>query len=510
MVDKQRIQGFKGSGVQGTKKSTSNSKPSNPGHLEPWNPSCCVISLGCAKNRVDSEIMLHQLQARGFSLTDEPKEAEVILVNTCSFIESATQESIETIFEASSYKKEGACQALVVTGCFPQRYGRQLVRPMPEVDLFLGTESFSQVADQITDFLNGKKHRKIFLKSDPAFWTESHQRLLTTTPGTAYLKIAEGCSNHCAYCTIPSIRGPLQSRDPKVLVREAEVLAGQGVHELILIGQDTTSYGTDLKQSVSLIDLIQHLLKIDSFEWLRLLYLRPERVSQDLLDLIARGKRICPYLDIPIQHVSDHILKRMNRTGHEKALRDLFERIRKTVPWAALRTTLMVGFPGETDRDFKKLLDFISEVEFDHLGVFQYSREEGTPAVAYPDQVPEEVSRLRYNLLMERQKEISLKKNLQRIGAVEPVLVTGLSPESDLLIQGRTRFQAPEADGVVYITEGEPKIGRIQKVKITAAHAYDLVGVLVGEKAAHHCRIPEIRQENISGASRWSKRGTKS
>ena len=443
------------------------------------NKKIYFISLGCAKNQVDSEMMLHQLTSEGFSIAQESDEAEVVIINTCSFIESATQESIETILEAARLKKEGTCQILVVTGCFPQRYKEQLIMQMPEVDLFLGTESFSGLTGHLSGLLAGKKTSKMIFKPDPGLWEKPHHRLLTTSPGTAYLKIAEGCSNHCAYCTIPSIRGKFRSRDPKVLVQEAQVLAGQGIKELILVAQDTTAYGYDLRQPASLIDLIKEILKIDSFQWLRLLYLRPERITQGLVDLIAHEERICPYFDIPIQHASDRILKAMNRPYGQKALRDWIQKIRHTVPQAALRTTLMVGFPGERDEDFQELLQFVAETAFDHLGVFRYSPEEGTPAAGYPDQVAEEISNIRINLLMERQEKISLKKNQSRVGSIEPVLISGVSPESELLIQGRTRFQAPDVDGVVFITDGEPKTGEIVKVKITEAHAYDLVGVVI-------------------------------
>ncbi len=441
------------------------------------NKKLYFISLGCAKNQVDSEMMLHQLSAGGFSITQEPEEAEVVVINTCSFIESATQESIETILEAARLKKEGACQVLVVTGCFPQRYKNTLVKQIPEVDLFLGTESFLGLAGHLSALLVGRKIPNMILKADPGLWQEPYPRLLTTSPGTAYLKIAEGCSNHCAYCTIPSIRGPFRSRDPKVLIREAQTLAEQGVRELILIGQDTTAYGADLSPTISLIDLINPLLKIDAFEWLRLLYLRPERITPELLDLMAMEEKICPYLDIPIQHVSERILKAMNRSYRKKALNDLIRTIREQIPQAALRTTLMVGFPGERDEDFEELVQFVSKVEFDHLGVFRYSPEEGTPAASFSDQVPDEGSHHRMDLLMEIQGKISLKKNQSRVGSVEPVLVTGLSPESELLIQGRTRFQAPDVDGVVYITEGDFQVGKIINVEITEAHPYDLVGV---------------------------------
>ncbi|MFH0787673.1 MAG: 30S ribosomal protein S12 methylthiotransferase RimO [Pseudomonadota bacterium] len=464
------------------KRKSARTKPSNPRIPESLNPSSYkiyFISLGCAKNQVDSEMMLHQLEAKGFPLTQDPQEAQVVLINTCSFIESAVQESIETILEAARLKEEGACRALVVTGCFPQRYKNQLIEQMPEVDLFTGTESFLGVTEQISSFLAGTKIPKMILDPDPRLWAEPHRRLLTSSPGSAYLKIAEGCSNHCAYCTIPSIRGPFRSRDPQVLIQEAQMLAGDGVRELILVAQDTTVYGSDLEPRTSLLNLLKDLLKIESIQWLRLLYLRPERITPALLALMAREEKICPYLDLPIQHVSDRILKAMNRPYGQKNLRDLIKIIRKTIPRVALRTTVMAGFPGERDEDFQELVRFVSEMAFDHLGVFSFSPEEGTPAAGYANPVPKKISQSRMDLLMEVQKEIALKKNQSRVGSVEPVLVTGISPETELLIQGRTRFQAPEVDGVVYITAGEPKIGEIVNVKITHAHPYDLVGIVV-------------------------------
>jgi len=434
------------------------------------------ISLGCAKNQVDSEIMLHELESRGLVLTPDPEKAEVVIVNTCSFIESATRESIDTILEATRLKQEGRCRVLAVAGCFPQRYRESLIAQLPEVDLFLGTESFIDIADQVLALLAGEKSETMILRPDPRLWAGPLRRTLTTGQGSAYLKIAEGCSNFCAYCTIPSIRGPFRSRDSRILLQEANHLAEQGVRELNLVAQDTTAYGTDLRPSSSLTALLKALIRIESLSWLRLLYLRPERIARPLLDLMAGEEKICPYLDIPVQHISDTVLKRMNRPYRGKKLRGLISRIRRLLPQAALRTTVMVGFPGEGEREFQELLNFITEVEFDHLGVFPFSPEEGTPAAQYADHVPLEISQKRVDLLMERQKEISFKKNQARIGTLEPVLVTGLSPESDLLIQGRTCFQAPEVDGVVYIVEGEPRFGEIQPVKITEAHPYDLVG----------------------------------
>ncbi len=310
-------------------------KPSTPRSLKSLTPSSLkfyFISLGCAKNQVDSEMMLHQLEAKGFSLTQEPQEAQVVLINTCSFIEPAVQESIETILEAARLKEEGACRALVVTGCFPQRYKNQLVEQMPEVDLFVGTESFLRVAEQISAFLAGSKTAKMILDPDPRLWAKPHRRLLTTSPGSAYLKIAEGCSNHCAYCTIPSIRGPFRSRDLQVLIQEAQLLAGDGVRELILVAQDTTVYGSDLEPRTSLLNLLKNLLKIETIQWLRLLYLRPERITPALLAQMAREEKICSYLDLPIQHVSDRILKAMNRPYGQKDLRDLIKKSVKPCP----------------------------------------------------------------------------------------------------------------------------------------------------------------------------------
>ena len=434
------------------------------------------ISLGCAKNRVDSEVMLGQLQAQGFRITEAPEKAEVIIVNTCSFIRSAVEESIETILEAARFKEQGLCRVLGVTGCFPQRYREELLGRLPEVDFFLGTESFLGIADQIREALARAGGTTLDLKADPGLWSQPWERLLTTPPGTAYLKIAEGCSNRCAYCTIPDIRGPFRSRDPKILVREAESLAARGVKELVLVAQDTTAYGADLSRPDSLEVLVRSLAGIDSIQWIRLLYLRPERVTPRLLETLAGLEKVCPYLDIPIQHAGDRILKAMNRPYRQRDLKALFRRIRRTWPRVALRTTVMVGFPGEEEGDFQELLGFIEETRFEHLGAFRYSPEEGTPAARLPGRVPKKTSKKRYDLLLARQKKISWAHNRGFVGRVEPVLITGPSSESEWLLEGRTRFQAPEVDGVVYITDGRPVVGEICPVKITKAHPYDLVG----------------------------------
>jgi ribosomal protein S12 methylthiotransferase len=435
------------------------------------------ISLGCAKNRVDSEVMLGRLQAHGYRITGTPEKAAVIIVNTCSFIRSAVEESIETILEAARFKEQGLCRVLGVTGCFPQRYREELVGRLPEVDFFLGTESFWGIAQQVREALTrAGGGTTLDLKPDAALWREPWERLLTTPPGTAYLKIAEGCSNRCAYCTIPDIRGPFRSRDPKILVMEAESLAARGVKELVLVAQDTTAYGGDLSRPASLSELIKALAGIDPIQWIRLLYLRPERVTPRLLETMTSVKKFCPYLDIPIQHASDRILKAMNRPYRQRDLKALFRRIRRTWPRVALRTTVMVGFPGEEEEDFQELLHFVEEAAFDHLGVFRYSPEEGTPAALLPGKIAKKTINNRYNLLLARQKKISWDHNREFVGRVEPVLITGPSSESEWLLEGRTRFQAPEVDGVVYITDGTPRIGEINPAKIIEAHPYDLVG----------------------------------
>jgi ribosomal protein S12 methylthiotransferase len=437
------------------------------------------ISLGCAKNRVDSEVMLGRLEARGFRLTQEPQEADVVIVNTCGFIESAVKESIETVLEAARLKEEGVCRVLGVAGCLPQRYARSLVHDLPEVDFFIGTEALWHLPERVELALAGKVGPALNLAPDREIWTQPWPRTLTTPRGTAYLKIAEGCSNRCAYCTIPGIRGPFRSRDPETILREAEELGRRGVRELVLVAQDSTAYGHDLPSPYPLSRLIADLAALAPIRWLRLMYLRPERITPELLETLAGLDKVCPYLDIPVQHVSAPVLKAMNRPYRKADLLQLIRRIRKTWSRSALRTTVMVGFPGEGDREFLELFDFVREVEFEHLGVFSYSPEEGTPAAALPGRADKKTARKRHDRLLRLQKGISLKKNQELAGKVEPVLITGPSAESAWLLEGRTRFQAPEVDGVVYITDGNPVIGEVNLVQITKAHPYDLVGKAV-------------------------------
>jgi ribosomal protein S12 methylthiotransferase len=340
----------------------------------------------------------------------------------------------------------------------------------------VGTEALWSLAQRVEQALAGQAASRCDLRPDQRRWSRPWPRTLTTPPGTAYLKIAEGCSNRCAYCTIPDIRGPFRSRDPETILREAADLGRRGVRELVIVAQDSTAYGRDLAVPSSLGRLVTDLAAIREVRWLRLMYLRPERITPELLETVAALEKVCPYLDIPIQHVSGKVLKAMNRPYRKADLLKLVRRIRRTWPRSALRTTVMVGFPGEGDGEFQELLDFVREVEFEHLGVFRYSPEEGTPAAVFPGRADQRTSQKRYGRLMRLQKKISLKKNQGFVGRVEPVLVTGPSAESEWLLEGRTRFQAPEVDGVVYITDGKPVVGEINPVRITKVNVYDLVG----------------------------------
>jgi ribosomal protein S12 methylthiotransferase len=437
-----------------------------------------MISLGCSKNLVDSEVMLGLLEKDGYAVTQEPEDAGLLLVNTCGFIGSAVKEAIDEILELSRYKKDNPDKKLVVTGCLVQRYGTELEKELPEVDLFIGTNGFHSIVDQ----LYGKQvpiplaHS---LEQSPFLMDSSLPRKVSTPPHRAYMKITEGCINRCSYCLIPSIRGKLRSRPIQDLMTEARRLGAEGVKELTLVAQDLLAYGLDLDKQSNLMNLLQQLLAETSIPWIRLLYLHPARVQQDILLLMAENPRILPYLDIPFQHVSDHILQLMNRPYTQKQLIQLMETIRSMLPAAALRTTMMVGFPGETESDIVEMADFLQEHHFEHLGVFAYANEEGCKAASFPGQVAENIKEERLRKIMELQAEISFASLQKHVGRVEQVLVEGFSKESDLLIEGRTKLQAPdEIDGCVYITKGTAEPGTIVDVTITEAHTYDLVGEL--------------------------------
>ena len=441
------------------------------------NKKVYMVSLGCSKNLVDSEVMLGLLEKDGYVVTQGPEDANLLLVNTCGFIGSAVKEAIDEILELSRYKKDDPAKKLVVTGCLVQRYGTELEKELPEVDLFIGTNGFHTIVDQ----LYGKKvpvplaHS---LEQTPFLMDSSMPRKVSTPPHRAYMKITEGCINRCSYCLIPDIRGKLRSRTISDLTTEARRLDAEGVKELTLVAQDLLAYGLDLEKRTNLIVLLKQLLAETNIPWIRLLYLHPARVNKELLLLMAANTRLIPYLDIPFQHVSDHILRLMNRPYTQVKLIQLMETIRHILPLAALRTTMMVGFPGETEDDIAEMTDFLQKHHFDHLGVFAYANEEGCKAASLPDQIAEEIKEERLRKIMELQAGISFAALQKHVGAVEQVLVEGLSRESDLLLEGRTRYQAPDIDGCVYITRGTVEPGALVDVTITEAHTYDLVGEL--------------------------------
>jgi ribosomal protein S12 methylthiotransferase len=434
-----------------------------------------LISLGCARNRVDSEVMLGSMLADQWSVTDDAEEADTIIVNTCGFIEAAKEESVQTILEAAEIKKTKPDMKLVVAGCLTQRYKKQLVEGLPEVDLFVGTDEFPQIAN----FLNEELPQgTVKAKRTHYLYDGSLPKKNTLSTSAAYVKVAEGCQHNCAFCIIPAIRGKLRSRPIPNVVQEVKNLAAQGVKEINLIAQDLAAYGRDWGES-DLLPLLRQLVEIDGIEWIRLLYVYPENISDEFVEFFASHPKICKYLDIPVQHASDEILQKMNRGVTRNDLRQAFTRLRERVPGIAIRTSVMVGFPGETEEQFLELKEFVEEMRFEHLGCFIYSQEEGTVAGRMPNQVPEEVKARRQAEIMELQKELS-RENMQKfVGQTLPVLVKGLSEESELLAEGRLSIQAPEVDGVVYINEGDFKPGTIQMVRITEAHDYDLVGKIV-------------------------------
>lgn len=437
-----------------------------------------LVSLGCPKNLVDSEVMLGCLERDGFTVVEDPVAADVLLVNTCGFILPAVEEAIDEILRLSEYKREDPGKLLVVTGCLVQRYGSELQKELPEVDLFTGTDGFQDIVHLIRQAAEG---RGVLLELRPAEYLmdSSVARRLSTPPFRSYLKITEGCDNRCSYCMIPSIRGRLRSRIIADLTAEARRLEGLGIRELTLIGQDLTAYGVDLLDGSTLVRLLQAILRETTIPWLRLLYLYPTGISDELLALMAREQRIVPYLDIPLQHISDQVLKRMNRRYGRQDLDNLLAKIRELLPECAIRTTLMVGFPGESEADVTEMLDFLERWRLDHVGIFTYADEEGSPAFLLADKVAAEEKQARYERLMECQAAISMERQQRFVGRVEPVLIEGISRESELLLEGRTRFQAPDIDGCVYITAGTADQGAIVLARITEAHTYDLVGELL-------------------------------
>lgn len=447
-------------------------------------------TLGCPKNRVDSEVMLGALQGAGFQLVPEPEGAEVIVVNTCGFIESAKQESVEAIVELAEHRRQGSCRKLVVAGCLTQRYPAELARELPEVDHFVGTGAYQEIARIVSD-----AQAKRIVVPDPDFVHDASTPRVSSMPAhTAYLKIAEGCDNACAFCIIPRLRGPQRSRPVADLVAEAEALASRGAVELSLVAQDLTAYGQDLPGRVRLQDLLPRLCRVDGLRWIRLHYAYPRDFPDALIEVMAREEKIARYLDMPLQHSSDRLLRAMRRGRPSRWLRDLLARIRAGVPGIALRTALIVGLPGETEEDFEDLLDFVREQRFERLGVFEYSREEGTPAAEMDHQVPARVKRRRREQVMALQNGIAREQQRALVGRRLEVLVEGRAEETEHLLVGRHAQQAPEIDGVTYLNEGLAYPGEMVTVEITDAHDYDLVGRVVardGRRAGR--RLPASR-----------------
>jgi ribosomal protein S12 methylthiotransferase len=434
-----------------------------------------IISLGCPKNLIDSEVMGGLLNQSGHQLVDQSSSADIIIVNTCAFINPAKEEAIEEILTlACEKKKNNPRLRIVVAGCLAQRYGWELFAQMPEVDLFIGTGEVGNIVSHINKLNQGKYKRNAVITKPAFLMNHQHQRILSTTAASTYLKISDGCSNRCSYCVIPSIRGAARSRKPDDILQEAEILAARGIKEIIITAQDTTNYGRDLKGRPRLSALLNDMAKIKNVKWIRLLYAHPARVTTELLETIAANEKICRYIDLPIQHIDDDILKAMNRKVTGAKIKEVIAQARQIIPGIALRTSLIAGFPGETPTRFNKLLDFINETKFDHLGVFTYSKEEGTKAASLKSQVSEKEKERRRETIMHEQASISAAINKTLIGSIQEVLIEGKSDRGDYALMGRCRIQAPEIDGVTYIKGPQYQTGSIVKCKITASDEYDL------------------------------------
>ena len=437
-----------------------------------------MVSLGCPKNLVDAEVMLGVLSKQEYEITTDERDADIIIVNTCSFIKEAKQESIDAILDLAERKHDGRCHTLIVSGCLPQRYQEELARELPEVDIFIGTGDYPRIAEILAE-KSGTEDQLRYIGDPDYVYDETLPRLNSSPAWYSYLKIGEGCSNCCSYCIIPQLRGAYRSRPLDALVAEAELLAGRGVKELNIISQDITRYGSDLDDGSTLETLIRRLALVDGIRWIRLLYAYPDGISDSLIALIRDEPKVCNYLDIPIQHISDPVLKRMKRRSNSRQIRDLIGKLRSEIPDIALRTSLIVGFPGETVDDFNDLMQFVEQTKFDRLGVFCYSREEDTPAAAMPEQVSERIKRERYRKLMRAQARLSFRRNRALIGRTEQVIVEGYSEETELLLKGRSSRQAPDIDGQVYITAGQADVGDIVPLKITDSSDYDLIGEII-------------------------------
>ena len=435
------------------------------------------ISLGCDKNLVDTEEMLGLLASRGYEMTDDETEADIIVINTCCFIHDAKEESIQNILEMAEYKKEGKVKALIVTGCLAERYRQEILDEIPEVDEVLGTTAYDRILDAVDAALAGE--HSVMLADIDALPLPDTKRLVTTGGHFAYLKIAEGCDKHCTYCIIPKIRGNYRSVPMERLIREAEELAAQGVKELILVAQETTLYGKDLYGEKSLHRLVRELCRISGLQWIRILYCYPEEITDELIQVMKEEKKVCHYLDLPIQHASDAVLKRMGRRTTKQELIEIIGKLRREIPDICLRTTLITGFPGETEEQHEELIEFVDEMEFDRLGVFTYSPEEDTPAEKMPDQIDEEVKEERQAELMELQQEIAFDNAERMVGREVLVMIEGKVADENAYV-GRTYRDAPNVDGLIFInTDEELLSGDFARVKVTGALDYDLIGELL-------------------------------
>ncbi|MDQ3753769.1 MAG: 30S ribosomal protein S12 methylthiotransferase RimO [Acidobacteriota bacterium] len=443
------------------------------------------ISLGCPKNLVDSEVMMGQLQQAGYEITSDESEAETLVVNTCGFIDAAKRESIDAILAAARMKADGKCRRLVVAGCLVERYRDELRAEMPEVDAFIGTSQVSQITNVCDEKVNTRSLPVLPMGNQSAtyLYDESTPRVLATPGYSAFIKIAEGCDRPCAFCFIPQMRGHFRSRRFGSIMSEAQALVEKGVKELILVAQDSSRYGEDLGERDALAHLLRELARLEEVEWVRVMYTYPTHISDQFLDVIAGEPKAVKYLDLPLQHAAANVLKLMRRGGTRQSLERLIERVRQRVPGIAVRTTFITGFPGETEADFAELLAFIRHIEFDRVGVFTYSDEEGTPAFDLPNKVDPKIASQRRARLMREQKRISRQRNKARIGTTVRVLFEGEAEETDLLWQGRLETQAPDIDGCVLINDApagfNPTPGDFVNVHITAAHEYDLVGHIV-------------------------------
>ena len=443
-------------------------------------PLAALVSLGCAKNLVDSEVMVAQVTAMGYEMTSDPSEAALIVVNTCGFLERAVQEGIDTILDLARYKSNGCCRRLIVAGCMVQRYGNKLLALLPEVDSFLGTEHCYDLA-KILSASQDEVPKRLWISPARFLFDSNLSRSRSTPFFTTYLKIAEGCSHRCSYCLIPHLRGPYRSRSIEDILREARELAAEGVKEINLVAQDTTAFGSDRANPDALLRLLESLETIDGIAWIRLLYAYPDRIDTPLLRTMAQSKKMVPYLDLPLQHCVPRILKAMGRAEPYGNPEELIARIRDHIPEVALRTSIIVGFPGESEAEFEALLAFIQRVEFDHLGVFRFSPEAGTRAARLPGQLDDMTKNARHEALLTVQQPISRRRLSLRVGGRVHVMIEGFHPETELLLCGRTAIQAPEVDGMVIITKGQANTGDIVMVQLTAAHDYDLEGEIYGQ-----------------------------